>query len=504
MAIRNLSLSLCAGLAGLSISTAASAADISAVVGPVGTAQWQNSCVGPQQAPTGTSQLPACAGPNANCLHRVVLDPVDFPEATCSDGTPGVFYVRPGSAGDEDRWVIHLQGGGKCDDYGSCLERWCGQQGALPYSANKMSSDWDGDGVTDLAAHVQGPGMASANATNEFATWTHVWAYYCSSDSWQGREADVTFDDGLGNSFDLDARGHTILYAMRNMLRKLNANPAWTAEGGFAVNDLDDATEIVFTGTSAGAKGAISNADWFLSVFPASDNSLVVDANFDVSDNVLVSENVWVDWDNDGVGEGNWYSERIGFYNDEWAPGGYLAEIDAFTDESCRATYEPLDRMDRCSQFSTMLRLSIGASPIIETPTFVRLDLEDNVISDQYTQHPNQAGFSLLIGGQNGTPTTLADFATLSRASLIETYDDHDSLTGMFAPRCGDHVGLENGNTFTVQTTPFTTDTVPVGILIGSFTTFEDALWDWLNLGAGVRFDIRRQDTATGASFSGC
>ena len=76
---------------------------------------------------------------------------------------------------------------------------------------------------------------------------------------------------------------------MRNMLRKLNANPAWTAEGGFAVNDLDDATEIVFTGTSAGAKGAISNADWFLSVFPASDNSLVVDANFDVSDGVLLS-----------------------------------------------------------------------------------------------------------------------------------------------------------------------------------------------------------------------
>ena len=502
-AYRFLVLSLLAGPIGLCLATTASAADIASVVGPIGSGSWAVSCPGPQVAPTGTSQLTVCPGGGADCLHRVMINPTEFPRATCSDGTPGAFYVRPGSAGDEDRWVIHLQGGGRCDDYDSCLERWCGQQGALPYTANKMSSDWNADGVPDLATQVNGPGMASPNPANAFSTWTHVWAYYCSSDSWQGRASDVVFDNGAGSTFNLDARGHTILYAMRKMLRKRNPNPGWTADGGYVVNDIDDATEIVFTGTSAGAKGAISNADWFLSVFPDSDNSLVIDANFDVSDSVLIDEDVWVDWDNDGVGDELWYSGRIDFYNDQWAPGGYLAQIDAFTDETCRNWYEPLGRMDRCSQFSTMLRLNIG-DPIIETPTFVRQDLEDSVISRQYVDHPNNKGFSLLIGGAAGTPITIADFTALMRASLYETYEDHDSMTGMFGPRCGNHVGLESLRPFAIQSTLVTTNTWPIGVLLGSAKTFHNTLWDWLNVGSGNRVGQRLIDIPTGAPLSGC
>lgn len=486
----------------------AHAADIATVVGAPGSATWTATCPAapPPRTPSGTSQLTVCAGGGVNCMHRVDIDPAEFPNAVCSDGTPGVFYVRPGVGQDVNRWVIHLQGGGSCRDYESCLDRWCGEQGALPYTANKMSSDWTGDGVVDLAAHVNGPGMASSNPANSFSTWTQVWAYYCSSDSWQGRASNVTMSDGV-NSFNVDARGHTILSAMRRMLRKNNANSGWLTEGNYAVADLDSATEIVFTGTSAGSKGAISNGDWFLSVFPGADKSLVLDANFDPSDTALVAENVWIDEDNNGVGEQTYYSARIGLANDLWHPGGYYEAIDAFTDETCRNWYEPLDRMDRCSQFSTMLRFSIGGTPVIETPTFVRVDLDDPVISGLFTDHPNEGGFSLLLGGSAGTPTTLQDFTVLTRASLLESFLDHDAVSGVIAPRCGQHVGLEDWNTFMVKLTPDTDESVsPPALVVGSDMTVHDALVQWLNVGGGgSRVDTRLLDTdAVAGSFSTC
>ncbi len=500
---------LAIGVVAFATGSPALAADIGSIIGTPGSLMWAAACPAAPapQTPMGTSQLTQCAGANPACLHRVAIDSVEFPKAVCSDGTPGVFYVRPGTGDDINRWVIHLQGGGGCRDYDDCLARWCGQQGNLPYTANKMSSDWNADGITDLFEHVNGPGMTSISPNNKFSTWTHVWAYYCSSDSWQGRASDVTFSGA--NSFTLDARGHTILYAMRKMLRKLNANPAWSAAGGFVTPDLDDASEILLTGTSAGAKGAISNADWFLSVFPNTDTSLVVDANLEVSDSVLVGNDIWVDLDNDNTGDNLYYSERIGIFKAEWAVGGHHRRIDAFTDETCRSYYEPINRMDRCSQISTMLRLNIGGSPIIETPTFVRFDLEDSVLRKRYTDHPNSEGYSLLIGGPSGTPTTRDDFAFLSRASLLEIYDDHDSVSGVIAPRCGDHVGLEDTHTFAAKLTPdfIKRSWGPISgmLAVGSDTTVHDALWDWLNVGGGGRVDIRRFDTdAPGSHFSTC
>ncbi|WP_257463321.1 hypothetical protein [Archangium lipolyticum] len=255
--------------------------------------------------------------------------------------------------------------------------------------------------------------------------------------------------------------------------------------------------------TSAADAADITN--WFLSKFPGADTSLVLDANYDVSDTVLTSNNVWIDDDNDGVGDDNYYSARIGLTNAEWAPGGYFEAIDAFTDTTCRDVYEPLDRMDRCSQFSTMLRFNIGGVPVIETPTFVRFDLSDPVVSDQYTAHPNTEGFSLLMGGQFGTPTTLADFRVLMRATLLESYVDHDSVSGVIAPRCGQHVGLEQWRPFGLSHTPDSDETLAgMPPVFGTDTTVHDALWDWLNVGGGGRLDIRRLDRDLGAALSGC
>ena len=259
----------------------ASAQNISAVIGTPGTPAWGAACPlapPPRIAPTGPSQLIACGG-GPGCLHRTVIDTNAFPNAMCNDGTPGVFYVREGTGDDVDKWVIHVQGGGSCPDGQTCTARWCGQQGDLPYQANKMSTDWNRDGISDMLAHASASGMASMNPANNFRTWTHVWAYYCSSDSWMGRNNDVAFNGGVV-PFTMHTRGHTILSAMRRMLRKNNAaNPGWTAADGYSVPNLDNATDIIFSGTSAGAQGAITNVDWFLTPFTNANRFFVLDAN---------------------------------------------------------------------------------------------------------------------------------------------------------------------------------------------------------------------------------
>jgi hypothetical protein len=422
----------------------------------------------------------------------VTIPTATFPNEVCNDGSPGVFYVRPGSGNDANKWIIHTQGGGSCQSDEECLERWCGQQGNLPYKANKMSTDWDGDGVVNVHLRAQTEGMSDYRAGNEFNNWTHVWMYYCSSDSWMGQASDVAYSGAT--PFTLHHRGHTILSAARRMLRK-NAVAGWTTDDGYSVPNLDDATHVAFTGTSAGAKGALQNVDWFMTPLPAPHKYLVLDANMDVHDTVLIHRDIWLDVNGDGIGDQDYYSGRITMDLDEWSTGFY-ASINAFVDESCRAVYEPMGRMDRCSHLSTLLWLNYGGVPLIETPTFVRLDLEDGVVSKQWTGvWPN--GVTRLLVGQFGRPTTRDDFTQAVRESLEELYTHGNSVTGVFGPRCGQHVGLEAGAPYALDRTPDTNISVSPPVAIpGTESTARGAIVRWLNIaGGGVPAPVHVLDT---------
>lgn len=457
-------------------------------VGVPGSAAWGAVCGAPANTPAGASQLSTCNPATGNCLLRVTIPTSDFPHAICNDGSPGVFYVRPGTGADADKWVIHTQGGGSCTNYDDCLERWCGQQGALPYNANKMSTDWNDDGVVDLPLYAKVGGMSSYAPTNDFDDWTHVWMYYCSSDSWLGRADDV--DYAGATNFSIHQRGHTILSAARRMLRKNNANPAWTTDDGTVVQDIDNATDVVFTGTSAGAKGAIQNVDWFMTPLSAPNKYLVVDANLDMSDDVLLANDIWVDVDGDGIGDSQYYSERITMSLDSWATGWNQA-IDAFVDESCRNFYEPLGRLDRCSYFSTLLWLRLGGVPLIETETFVRVDLEDGVISKKW-KGTWPTGERLMVG-QFGRYTTRDDFTVMMRETLEQLYNDPVSMvTGVFAPRCAQHVGLESSVAYADHNTP---DSTPnPWTAVGAALTAHEAIWDWYTNPGAIHRNLDTSD----------
>jgi hypothetical protein len=470
--------------------------NISAVLDIPNSNTWNSYCsiFGTPSAPSGASQISDCtANPGACNVWRTTIDNNTFPKAICADGSPGVFYVRPGFGDDINKWVIHLQGGGRCSNHDECLERWCGMQGNLPYTANKMSTDWDGNGNIDVPVRGNAPGMADDRVDNPFGRWNHVWMYYCSSDTWMGRANEVDYTGPAGQlNFSVNYRGHTILSAARRMLRKNSANPAWTSDNGtfndepvdpVTMPDLDDASDILFTGTSGGGNGAVHNVDWFMTPLSATTKRLVVDATMEISDSVSASHNVWMDLDLDGTGDLPHLSHRINEQLDSWS-SGWFNDINAFVDQSCRDYYQPLDRLDRCSLKIMALTLGLNADPLVETESFVRLDLEDGSVSKRWTQEWPTGG-RLLIGGSSGRETTRDDFTVTMRETLVDLYNGSNSnVTGIFAPRCAKHVGLESQQAYADHLTPNSSP------LIGGWTaawgteqSFRDTLWDWYTQG---------------------
>lgn len=548
----------------LAAPTSARADELRQTFGAPGTSVWNNSCGQWSLNPAGgitfdpngalepieqesgwendgsdaTPQLEACTSADPlECMHLVEMDTDTYPNAVCSDGTPGAFYVRPGLGEDTNRWVIHLQGGGRCEDHETCKERWCGQQGI--YSAAKMSSDWDGDGSTDLLESATGRGMPlipdpsdpNHPSFNEFATWTHVFVYYCSSDSWLGRATDVSFtsEDG-SDTFEMATRGHTILAIMRKLLRRKGSlGTSWIptplqpgncdpidegVESDLCMPDLDAAEEILFSGTSAGALGAIENADWFLSLFPNAKTGLVLDGNITIPDAILDAHQISAtEYDNPGnpgsatTNHGLHSGFRETLFGDKWESGEYYDKTNAFVDETC-ADYQgdTFDRWDLCTHIAPLLEGyavgPVGFVPLIETDTFVRFDLEDEVVSRNFTNHPSLKTGISLFNGLEGRDTNLDDFVALTRETLIGFYDNADPVSGVFAPRCSTHVGLEENGFFDNLTKDvFEFGGVWFPVLL-SESNAHDAIRDWFNPGGSI-VPKRRIDGPDG-SFSTC
>lgn len=455
--------------------------DIKTVIGGVNSDSWKNTCLFESAPQAQTSDCSTTKG----CLNRVTLDSSRYPYATCNDGSPGTFYIREGRGVDKDKWIVHLEGGAWCTDGTTCLQRWCGEQGI--YDASKMSSDWDpydhangGVSVPSYAANsdlaltkdIQGI-FAQDVANNHFKDWTHVYVHYCSSDRWMGRQSNVSYTTNLNQSFELDNRGHTILTAVRRVLR--GQKPHET-DNGQKIPDIDTATHVIFSGTSAGAAGALYNADWFFSTLPQTQQHfLVLDgAMAPTTTQASVFGNgypIWV-WDTSVISP---FAKRYNHYIrdlelDSWN-GGFYNKINAFVDESCEQTYGPIGELYKCSSPERVLTQNINE---IDTETFIRFDLEDNVLSRPWTTSSNPY-YTL---GFYGAQTSMATHIDIQRASLVQLFDEYNSVTGVYAPRCGSHATFTHNDRFHQQSLK---DVSNFGNTVSSYRrTTNQALFDWL------------------------
>lgn len=157
---------------------------------------------------------------------------VNLPESTspggrCMDGTMAGYYIREGT--NPSLFVIHLKGGGACMSQETCDSR--------VNSVTGTSRDWNVDKVGD--------GFLSQDCDEnpDFCEATAVHVPYCTSDTHRGTN-DQPSELSWGYYFD----GHLNFIAI---IEKL------IAEKG-----LGDATNVLLTGGSAGAIGALFNVDW--------------------------------------------------------------------------------------------------------------------------------------------------------------------------------------------------------------------------------------------------
>jgi len=194
-------------------------------------------------------------------LFRVTLhDPL----AVCNDGSPAVMFVRPArpGGGHEHEWLVWLKGGGECSSPGECGDRWCGHQGPN-YSARTMSSRWE------PATQNAGGIFDGDDPDNRFRDLNVVQVKYCSSDEWGGSHAiDVPASASEAAparqipAYRITFHGHYIVEAAIAALRRgVVADVTDLAGDPVAMEPLVNATRVLWAGSSAGAAGAVTNAD---------------------------------------------------------------------------------------------------------------------------------------------------------------------------------------------------------------------------------------------------
>ena len=183
----------------------------------------------------GGRDVSACTRVDTTSWENVEPAARGFPDARCNDGTPFDFVVRL-AATPTKRWVIHLEGGGFCDDNAnSCAVRPLDLKTTSPLADRQLGT-------------LAGAGVLSRNAVNPLADANHVRANYCSSDFYAGAttERRPTLGDPTNGWY---FSGHVNVAAMFEVL-----------ERDYGLDDSDPTTEVLFSGSSAGGFGVHFNA----------------------------------------------------------------------------------------------------------------------------------------------------------------------------------------------------------------------------------------------------
>lgn len=160
--------------------------------------------------------------------------------AACLDGSPPGVYLMRGAA--TTKWRIHFHGGGFCFNLTDCRTRAQGIYGsslAWPQSVYDLC-----DSPSQCTAVF---GLLSNYSTNPMGDWNAVLVPYCDGSSYTSAAS--------GTVGGLHFRGRAIFDAVIDQLERL---------GGLT----SSATDVIFTGTSAGGVVMFEHADEFRARMP--------------------------------------------------------------------------------------------------------------------------------------------------------------------------------------------------------------------------------------------
>ena len=363
-------------------------------------------------------------------------------ESKCNDGSPAVMYIRPAfEAADQmsgsNRWIIHLQGGRNCTHADDCRDRWCSEGMQRSYSAGKMSS-------IGLPVGIRSPGIFSLDTHNGFRSFNHVFVYYCSSDNWMGAASPHVYSSEKGD-YRIEFRGAAIV---AEVIRTLKADTGtWSdpfdGEHRVWVPDIDDATQVLLTGSSAGSIGLRHHLDRLRRHLVKDNPQVAVQAVVDVGFLPSLKHEAmdWTDPDSP-AGYDAWMVEQWEMMQSFWQARA------AQLDQSCIQQSRPKDRK-RCLDVAYVLKHHVT------TPFFISQDLNDPVVWNWLND------WKLMSNEYELAQIVHDELLDLSTAGI----ESRPVPPGIFGPHCGAHELLSNDSFF--------------GVSIGQ-KTFYQTLYDWV------------------------
>lgn len=93
-------------------------------------------------------------------------------DAVCLDGSPAVYYIKPGIELDSSKWILFFEGGGWCYDFQDCKARSATGLGTSSHTIPCMQNPY-----------LERTGYGSSNLVRNF---TKVHINYCDGGSFAG------------------------------------------------------------------------------------------------------------------------------------------------------------------------------------------------------------------------------------------------------------------------------------------------------------------------------
>lgn len=167
---------------------------------------------------------------NSTAVKVLLTDYAAKTGAKCLDGTPAAYYYRKGVGDGANKWYIHHQGGGWCENLDDCLGRshtGLGSSNGYPNATGLNGGYFDPHPVVNPMMY----------------NWNMVWMRYCDGGSFSGNNETVT----TYKSKQLFFRGKRVREAVYDSLIQ---------EYG-----LGHATDAVISGCSAGGLATFIHTD---------------------------------------------------------------------------------------------------------------------------------------------------------------------------------------------------------------------------------------------------
>ncbi|XAR49222.1 hypothetical protein NMG60_11032341 [Bertholletia excelsa] len=172
-------------------------------------------------------------GDNPLMIDLTLIQGASAKGAVCLDGTLPGYHLHRGYGSGADSWLIQLEGGGWCNNKRSCVYRKKTRRGSSMYMEKRIP--------------FAGILSNKPEENPDFFNWNRAKVRYCDGASFAG--------DSEYKAADLKFKGQRIWSAAMDELM---------------TKGMNNATQVLLSGCSAGALASILHCDKFRSLFPAS------------------------------------------------------------------------------------------------------------------------------------------------------------------------------------------------------------------------------------------